>query len=100
MKKAMEEGLLIISAPVSYTHLALCYQENDIMLGLKYLNHLAQQRKMPLVICIALGTNFGGHNGCLLYTSHGRWMDLRSCLLIGTENCIKQSQEEMAKSVR
>lgn len=42
---------------------ALCYQENDIMLGLKYLNHLAQQRKMPLVICIALGTNFGGHNG-------------------------------------
>ena len=31
---------------------------------------------------------------------HGRWMDLRSCLLIGTENCIKQSQEEMAKSVR
>ncbi len=42
---------------------ALCYQENDIMLGIKYLNHLAQQRKMPLVICIALGTNFGGHNG-------------------------------------
>lgn len=42
---------------------ALCYQENDIMLGLKYLNHLAQQRKMPLVICIALGTNLGGHNG-------------------------------------
>lgn len=39
-----------------------CYQETDIMLGLKYLNELAEQLELPLVICIALGTNQGGHS--------------------------------------
>lgn len=45
-----------------YTN-APCYQENDIMLGLKYLNQLAENLGLPLVICIALGTNQGGHSG-------------------------------------
>ena len=48
---------------------AVCYQENDIMLGLAYLHRLAQKRNVPLVICIALGTNFGGHNGTSLLSS-------------------------------
>lgn len=39
---------------------APCYQENDIMLGVTYLNQLAERLQLPLVICIALGTNFGG----------------------------------------
>ena len=38
---------------------APCYQENDIMLGITYLNQLAERMEMPLVICIALGTNMG-----------------------------------------
>lgn len=42
---------------------AACYQETDIMLGLKYLNQLAEELDLPLVICIALGTNQGGHSG-------------------------------------
>ena len=42
---------------------AVCYQDTDIMQGLLYLNELADKWNMPLVICIALGTNFGGHNG-------------------------------------
>ena len=42
-----------------------CYQETDIMLGLKYLNDLADSLDMPLVICIALGTSMGGHIGSL-----------------------------------
>ena len=44
----------------------VCYQENDILLGLAYLHHLAEERGMPLVICLALGTNFGGHSGSSL----------------------------------
>jgi subtilisin family serine protease len=40
---------------------APCYQENDIMLGISYLNQLAEELNLPLVICIALGTNFGSH---------------------------------------
>ena len=42
---------------------AVCYQETDIMQGLLYLHRLALRMEMPLVICVALGTNFGGHNG-------------------------------------
>lgn len=39
-----------------------CYQETDVMLGLRFLDELAKARNMPLVLCIALGTNMGGHN--------------------------------------
>lgn len=48
---------------------AICYQENDIMLGLRYLSLLAAERNMPLVMCIALGTNFGGHNNATLLSN-------------------------------
>ena len=41
---------------------AACYQETDIMLGLKYLNQLAEEINLPLVICVAIGTNQGGHS--------------------------------------
>ena len=34
---------------------AVCYQENDILLGLGYLNRLAGEYGVPLVLCLALG---------------------------------------------
>lgn len=40
-----------------------CYQENDIMLGIRYLWELAIREQMPLVVCVAVGGNLGGHNG-------------------------------------
>ena len=40
-----------------------CYQENDIMLGLYYLDQLAKRLDLPLVYCITLGTSGGGHLG-------------------------------------
>ena len=39
------------------------YQENDIMLGVSYLFSLAKQYNTPLVVCLALGSNMGGHTG-------------------------------------
>ena len=39
------------------------YQENDIMMGVKYLLNLQRKLKIPMVICISLGTNNGGHTG-------------------------------------
>ncbi|WP_442855587.1 S8 family peptidase [Clostridium sp. Marseille-P2415] len=42
---------------------ALCYQESDIMLGLRYLDSYSQNANRPLVICIALGSSQGGHDG-------------------------------------
>lgn len=42
---------------------SLCYQENDIILGIEYLVSFAKAQKRPLVICIALGSNMGSHEG-------------------------------------
>ncbi len=42
---------------------AEAFQENDIMIGLRYLEYLARKLEMPLVICIGLGTSQGSHTG-------------------------------------
>lgn len=39
------------------------YQENDIMMGVKYLLNLQRRLGMPMVICLGMGTNNGGHTG-------------------------------------
>lgn len=44
---------------------APAFQETDIMLGMRYLHLLALSQKLPLVFCIALGSNLGGHSGAL-----------------------------------
>lgn len=40
-----------------------CFQENDIMAGVLYLVNLSKARKKPVVICIGLSSNMGGHDG-------------------------------------
>lgn len=42
---------------------AEAYQENDIMMAVKYLYVTAVSRQMPLVILLGLGTNSGSHEG-------------------------------------
>jgi len=42
---------------------AICYQENDIMFGVKYLLEVAKQLKRPISICIGLGSAQGAHAG-------------------------------------
>lgn len=44
---------------------AVCYQENDLLLGLQYLTLLAARLNLPLVYCISVGTSSGGHVGAL-----------------------------------
>ncbi|MDF2512974.1 MAG: hypothetical protein K0S04_2840 [Herbinix sp.] len=41
---------------------AICYQENDIMLGVKYLVGIAARYNRPISICIGLGTAQGAHD--------------------------------------
>lgn len=40
---------------------ATVYQENDIMAGIAYLDRLASEMNMPLVLCISVGSNAGSH---------------------------------------
>lgn len=57
---------------------AVCYQENDIMLGVKYLLEVAARLNRPISICIGLGTSQGAHdtNGLLsMYLSSVTQMD-------------------------
>lgn len=42
---------------------AICYQESDIILGIRYMVTIAQKLNRPLVICVALGSSQGGHDG-------------------------------------
>ncbi len=39
------------------------YQENDIMMAIRYVTEISYKMQMPLVICICLGTNQGAHSG-------------------------------------
>ena len=39
------------------------FQETDLMMAVRYLIKLTSELNMPLVICIAVGTNQGSHNG-------------------------------------
>ena len=42
---------------------ALCYSEDDIILGVKYLINKAIELDRPIVICLGIGTSQGDHNG-------------------------------------
>lgn len=42
---------------------AEAYQENDIMMGIRYLLITAYQMRKPLVICLGLGCSLGGRDG-------------------------------------
>jgi len=42
---------------------AICYQENDILFALEYLEQTAIKLNRPMSICVALGTSQGAHDG-------------------------------------
>ncbi len=68
---------------------AIAYQENDIMMGIKYLGLLAYRNRLPLVIFIGVGTNYGSHDGTsplgLTLNSLGRAVGYTSVLPAGNE---------------
>lgn len=39
------------------------YQETDIMMSVRFLLNLQRKRRLPMVLCLGLGTNTGGHDG-------------------------------------
>lgn len=51
---------------------SVAYEESDIMLAIRYLDMLALRLNRPVVICLALGSNSGGHMGT---TALGQYLD-------------------------
>lgn len=42
---------------------SLCYQESDIMMGIRFLLSVGEKLNRPVIICIALGSSQGSHSG-------------------------------------
>ncbi len=59
LKEAKANLKMIFSVPED----KLCFQESDIVLGVRYLTGISQRLKRPIVICIALGSSQGSHDG-------------------------------------
>lgn len=68
---------------------AIAYQENDIMMGIKYLRMLAARYRVPLTICLGIGTNQGSHEGtsplCLTLRSLSSFQGVISVCAAGNE---------------
>lgn len=47
-----------------------CFQENDIMMGMRYLLRIATLYGKPIVICIGIGSNEGSHSGNLFLSRY------------------------------
>ncbi|MDF2803350.1 MAG: hypothetical protein K0S61_3253 [Anaerocolumna sp.] len=47
---------------------AVCYQENDVIMAVKYLDNMATRLGRPLVICVGLGTSQSDHTGNRIIT--------------------------------
>jgi subtilisin family serine protease len=69
---SMDAELIVVKLKEAKTYLkdffvipraSICYQENDIIMGIKYLNEVAIRENKPLVICFGLGTNKSDHAG-------------------------------------
>lgn len=41
----------------------LCYQENDIIMGIEYLVRMARELGRPIAICLGVGSSQGAHDG-------------------------------------
>lgn len=66
LKEAKPNLKMIFSVPQD----KLCYQESDIVFGIRYLAAIGQELRRPVIICIALGSNQGGHDGRGLLNSY------------------------------
>ena len=46
------------------------YEYSDVMIGIEYIRKKAQELKRPVSICIAVGTNFGSHDGFSIFEEY------------------------------
>lgn len=69
---APESGLIVVKLKQAKANLrdymlingdAVCYGEDDIILGIKYLLNKAIELGRPLVVCLGLGSSQGDHEG-------------------------------------
>lgn len=67
---------------------AVCYQETDIVMGVKFLLERAYDEQKPIVICLGLGTSYGGHEGTGILDEYLGYVENLSgiCVVVPTGN--------------
>ncbi len=69
---AIDAELIIVKLKPAKTNLkeyfgipedAICYQENDIMMGISYLLTMANRLQRPIAICLGVASSQGSHKG-------------------------------------
>lgn len=53
---------------------AVCYQQDDVMLGFQYLVNVAAKLNRPIAICMGLGTSQGNHDGKSVMAGYISWL--------------------------
>ncbi|HBL83794.1 MAG: hypothetical protein A2Y17_08365 [Clostridiales bacterium GWF2_38_85] len=69
------------------------YESISIMIGIEYILKKSQELGRPVVICIGLGTNLGGHNGFSLFEDYLSGISK----ITGVCICIAAGNESQAK---
>ncbi|WMI79818.1 S8 family peptidase [Anaerotignum sp. MB30-C6] len=54
------------------------YQSTDYLLGIKHILDQAEELNLPVVICITMGSNFGGHDGNSLFEDYISYLSQRA----------------------
>ncbi len=64
------------------------YQETDLVMGVKYLLAKAREANRPLIICLGVGTNAGGHDGKGILDEYLTQAsdNPRTCIIVPTGN--------------
>lgn len=60
----------------------IAFQGNDVVTGLDYLLQTSIELRMPLVICIGLGNNYGAHNGSSIIERYLNSLSIVQSLII------------------
>ena len=75
------------------------FETTDIMIGIEYILKKAQELNRPVVICVALGTNFGGHDGTSIIEEYLSGISsLRGvciCTAVGNESQARHHMENV-----
>lgn len=98
LKPAKKVNTAILSLPPD----KLCYQESDIMFGVRYILSIIERLRRPLVLCIAAGTSQAGHDGIGATSNYLKAVTLmpRNCVVIsaGNEGNAKRHYYEKIKT--
>lgn len=78
---------------------ANAYAETDIMAGLSYLRNVSNKLRLPMVICITMGTNMGSHGAHSLLDQYIARLGSRRgiCVVVGGGNEGNQAHHYSAR---